>query len=99
MAYGAPCGGSGRYARPAVPGEVRADARGILHGWRARFLVIASVGLSMHTRCMRKPFGEPAATVRSGPSARMRSRLHAGAQRHACPAFAASSPSSRTAPT
>jgi predicted HD phosphohydrolase len=40
-------------------------------------------------RCMRKPFGEPAAT-----SARALgySRLHAGAQRHACPAFAAFEP-------
>eukprot|EP00966_Prymnesium_polylepis_P198584 4602364-Prymnesium_polylepis.1 len=48
-------------------------------------------------RCMRKPFGEPAETSARALGC---SRLHAGAQRHACPALiAASSPSSRTAPT
>eukprot|EP00966_Prymnesium_polylepis_P059152 1371095-Prymnesium_polylepis.1 len=45
---------------------------------------------------MREPSGEPVATFVRPLGC---SRLHTGAQRRARPTFAASSPSSRTAPT
>eukprot|EP00966_Prymnesium_polylepis_P293920 6788171-Prymnesium_polylepis.1 len=40
-------------------------------------------------RCMRKPSGEPTAASARAPGC---SRLHAGAQRHACPPSAALQP-------